>query len=131
MTCRELFQSSLRMVCEQEELSDVSDYEERAEYLIASFCNQFTTLDALIKSLCNEGGSTYTPTTMLTLNNTFPLANRFVPAATYYLSAMLVIDENEELSERFFALYSDAISMLQKDVTGKSNSIKDAYGELI
>ena len=131
MTCRELFRSALRMICEREEISDVSDYEDRAGYLIASFCNQFSTLDTLIKSMNGESGNTYTPSLCLTLDTSFPLADRFLTAATYDLSAMLVIDENEELSERFFALYSDAISSLQSTVICKKETISDNYKELI
>lgn len=131
MTCRELFQSALRMICEREETADVSDYEERSEYLIASFCNQFVTMDALISSLLGENAGSYKTTVRLDPDQKFPLADRFANAAIYYLSAMLVIDENEELSEQFFALYSDAVSMLKSTVIGKQESISDRYGELI
>lgn len=131
MTCRELFRSAVRMVCERENSADIFDYAERAEYLLATFCNQFSVLDATIKSLLGETVNPYTTKIQLTLDTAFPLSSRFATPAIYYLSAMLVIDENEELSERFFALYSDAISSLQSTVICKKETISDNYKELI
>ena len=130
MTYRELYQSALRMVSEDGESTFNEDYEDRAGYLLAAFCNESAPIE---RKYCEANGVTqksFSPKAMVTLSDSFPFHEVFVPAAIYYLSAMLVSDENEALSDRFFALYTDAISSIQRDLPYVKQKIVNGYPHL-
>ncbi|MBQ1230075.1 MAG: hypothetical protein IIW36_05830 [Clostridia bacterium] len=128
MTCRELFDAAVRAVAENGTEACTEDYEERATYLLATFLHESATLDAIYRSANGLGSGTEPPDGVcIPLEKDFPLSDAFAPAAVYYLSAMLVLDENEEMSERFFALYSDRLSALRASLPARKERIKDCY----
>lgn len=129
MTYRELFEAAVRAVAENGAEANTEDYEERATYLLATFTYECCTLDALYRA-ANELGSSEPPSTVcVPLDDDFTLSDVFAPAAVYYLCAMLVLDENERMSERFFDLYSDSLSTLRASLPAKKESIKDCYAD--
>lgn len=131
MTYRELYQSALRMVSESDGEGLHADYEERAGYLLAAFCNECASIE---KRYCEANDLTragFSPQSVIALDDRFPLQDAFVPAAIYYLSAMLVIDENEDLSDRFFELYTDSISTIQAGIPCVKHRIVNEYSNLI
>jgi len=130
MTCREIYRAALRMVCEKETDGDTSDYEDRAGYLLAAFCTEASRADNRCRMENGEGPVPPFAKLFLDLDSEFPLLDLFLPAAEYYLAAMLVMDENEEMSERYFARYTDAMSMIEEQPLAKVTSIKDRYNLL-
>ena len=112
MTYREILNSSIRMVGESDENGNASDYEERASYLLATFYTECAPLDKKYRLANGMSTVSYVATTCVDLENVFPLCDAFSPAATYYLAAMLVLEENEDMSEALFARYSDALAAL-------------------
>ena len=128
MTYRELFQSALAQVCESGDEGDISDYEERAGYILASFCTRCASADKKYRAAHGIQGGNEVYAACVALDGEFPLCDVFTAAASHYLAAMLTIDENEEMSERFFALYSDAISALMGDLPASNERITDRYG---
>lgn len=133
MTYRELYENALRTVCEDEQTTDTSDYEERAAYILATFCAQCCVPDQKYRAAHTLGEQSFTPVACVDLDHDFPLCDAFVPAAIYYLSAILVLDENEAMSEKFFSLYSDALAALVSSLPSSTESatlesITDRYG---
>ena len=127
MTCREIYHAALRLICEKEDGGNASDYEDRAGYLLAAFCTEASKADNRCRAEAGEGPLPPFAKVFIELDSPFPLLDVFLPAAQYYLAAMLVIDENEELSDRLFARYSDAISQIQEHPSAKAAPIKDRY----
>ena len=128
MTYRDIFDSALRMICEQNVDGDVSDYEERATYLLATFCRQCAKLDAKYRAAYNlTGGGKVSSAACIGLDAEFPLSEALSPSACYYLSAMLTLDENEDMSEQFFSLYTDALASLSASLPAKSGPIVNRY----
>ena len=126
MTYRELYDSALRIVSETDENTNM-DYEERAEYILAAFCSECAGIN---KKYCKANSLTetdFSPKSVVALSERFPLHEVFVPAAVYYLGAMLVSDENESLSDRLFALYTDAISAIQEGLPWSNHKIVNRY----
>ena len=64
------------------------------------------------------------------LDGEFGLSDAFAPAAIYYLAAMLVLDENEEMSESFLARYSDQLATLRASLPMGKEHIRDHYPDL-
>ena len=69
-------------------------------------------------------------TVCVPLDGEFGLSDAFAPAAIYYLAAMLVLDENEEMSESFLARYSDQLATLRASLPMGKEHIRDHYPDL-
>lgn len=131
MTNQNLYDAALRMASEVAVVGENADYAERATYLLAAGCSQCLELDRIYRKIHELPEGTGTVTTCLALTDDFPLSDVFAPGMTYYLASMLVIDENEEMSDKLFALYSDAMSKIQNSLPLSSEKIKNAYPGLL
>lgn len=133
MTYQNLVDAAVRMVCEGVDVySDVSDYEERSQYLLASAVGQIADIDVAYRRAHGLPEQVWTPVACVTLSGVFPLCDVFVPAVEYFLASMLVMDENEEMSDRFFDLWSSAISSIRLSITASHAPIVNRYpGTLI
>ena len=69
-----------------------------------------------------------TDAVVLNPNDEFPLCDVFAPAAIYHLASGLVIDENEEMSDKFFDRYISAILDIRKTLPSSVGAIVDRYG---
>lgn len=107
---RDIYKSALGLLGEISDPTLCEDYEDRAPYLLASFCTVVLDTD---KRLRSESGLDPTPKfspVFLALDGTFPLCDQLIPSATFYLAAMLVIDENPDLSDSIYEKYCDCIA---------------------
>lgn len=131
MTYRQIYENALRLICETDSAMDTADYEERATYILATFLGQCALIDRQYRTAHQMSASAVLPVACVDPDHTFALAEVFTAPAEYYLAAMLVLDENEEMSERFFSLYTDAISTLLDSLPCAVESIRDRYSLLI
>ena len=131
MTCRELYEAALRLVCENADHGDVSDYEDRAGYILATAVTQCAPLDVAYRKANGLPTSTPFAGVWIDLEEDFPLCDIFSPAVLHYLCAMLVLDENESMSDTFFEKYTDAIAAIQASCPMAREAITDCYNELI
>ncbi|MBR2721463.1 MAG: hypothetical protein IKB75_01645 [Clostridia bacterium] len=127
MTYQNILSSAIRMVCEEEEAESCADYEARAPYLLGTVCNECLPLDTRYRATQGASPAEKSIPCAVTMSEEFPLSAPFVPAVTYYLAAMLVLEENEDLSDKLFSLYTDAISTLQMQLPAKVEGIKNRY----
>jgi hypothetical protein len=51
----------------------------------------------------------------------------FVPAAVQYLASALIVDENEEMSDKFFDRYINLILEIRKTLPATQGAIVDRY----
>ncbi len=127
---REIYENALRLIGEGLTNGDCEDYEERAPYLIASFCSLVKNLDKIIRkaeSLQNQ--EAFNPV-FLSLEKKFPMCETLAGAAALYVAAMLVIDEDAALSDSLYDKYCDTISSFQQikaTVAAHCESIVDKY----
>lgn len=131
MTYREIYRAALRLVSESDGNLANEDYEERAGYILAILCNECAPIEKKYCAAHSVTRTPFTPCAEVTLSAEFPLQDVFINAAIYYLSAMLVADENEELSDRFFELYTDALSAILADLPCTKQRIVNEYPTLI
>ena len=116
MTYQEIYDAALRMICESTNSEENADYEERAPYILATFCNECAPIEVAYCKAHKILPPNIAPLVRIAMIDTFPLNARFSAAVVYYLCAMLVIDENEALSDKFFSLYTDAVSLVQASI---------------
>ena len=130
MKNRDIYISALKLIGEDVDAEVNSDYEERAPYLLAAFCSEAASTDAAYREMKKLEPSTSADNVCLPLECDFPYADRFVSAAVMYLAAMLVIDENLELSDKLFDRYCDAMATIQSEIPSKIEKIVQKYSAL-
>ena len=131
MTYRQIYENALRLICETDDSVDTADYEERASYILATFLGQCASADRQYCTAHQLSTHTVVPVACVDPDQVFGLADAFMTPAEHYLAAMLVMDENEEMSERFFALYTDEISSLLASLPCSCEPIGDRYALLM
>ena len=124
----DIYSAALALIGQSLESPDVADYDERAPYLIASFCSTVKKLDVDIRRAKKlEAQNKFSPV-CLALEDTFPLCDELTSAASLYVAAMLVIDEDEALSDSIYDKYCDAIATIMAEgYSSESKSIIDIY----
>ncbi len=130
MTYYEILDGAIAAVCEDVTNSrSTEDYVIRGQFLLATFVTQYAKLDAIFRE-----ANGITPqeinlnTTMIDPEDDFVMCDVFIPVAIYYVAAGLVIDENEEMSDKFFDRYVDGILQIRKELPAKQGAIVDKYG---
>ena len=112
MTNRDVYDAALALLAEeQDELCE--DYAQRAPYILATFFNECREVNAFYRyarhgTVCDGADGELNTE----LDAEFPLAERFFSAGAFYLAAMLVELENEELCKITDFGTSKAVSML-------------------
>ncbi len=127
MFLRDIYESALKFLAESSGYGDNSDYEERAPYLLAAFCNEASSTDAALRrSLGIQATASFDPV-YIDLNAPFPLLPRFTTCAALYLAAMLILDDDRELSDTLYDKYCDSISTICASIASVAEKITDRY----
>ena len=127
MTNRKIYECALHILAQNGVECDNSDYEERASYILATFCSEMDRTDDLMRKAFKAPVKITFQNVWISLDEDFPLVNRFAPLAAKYLAAMLVIDEDGELSDRIYDMYCQSISALKRDIPCIIESTADKY----
>ena len=130
MIYQDIILGACAAVCEDLTSSpDTADYHERATYLLASFVMQHAAVDADYRR--GKGLPEAAPPACVARidpEKAFPLSEVFVPLAIDDLAAALVIDENEEMSDKFFDRYVNGMIALRKSIPALQEKVIDKYG---
>ena len=130
MTNQDVFDLALAYLAEESE-TDCSDYEARAPKLLGAFVTECREIDSFYRFSHGLEASQELTGLSLSLEEDFPMDDRFAPAAALFLAAMLIEMEDETISDRFFARYADEISRIcQMGMPAVRESIGDVYGFL-
>ncbi|MBR2906606.1 MAG: hypothetical protein IKC26_01000 [Clostridia bacterium] len=128
MKNRDVYDLALALLSENGDRTENGDYEERAGYLIAAFASEAEPIDRCLRERMGMDGEETDIPIYLSLEEAFPLSDRFAPAAGNYLASMLILDEDPDLSDLLFARYCDKIAAISQSIPMKSYSIADRYG---
>ena len=130
MTYYDIFDSAIAAVCEDVTASHATeDYRTRAQYLMGSFVVQYANLDSLWRTAHGMNPVEIdTDTVSVEPDDDFPLSDIFIPVAINCLAAGLVLDENEEMSDKFFDRYITGVMDIRKALPCRQSSIVDKYG---
>ena len=104
------------------------DYEARAPYLIAAFCTEMTELDAYMRRESESEPVAY-DAVCVSLDAPFPLSPRLCPAAVLYVAAMLILDSDEERSDKLYAQYSTALGRLASSMGFENSGLPTSLWE--
>ena len=121
-TNREIYENALRLLGETGDGEYCEDYEERAPYVIASFCAQAFEIDKRIRIIDELDEAGDFNHLFLPLDSDFPLCDKLLGCASLYLAAMLLSDYDYERSDSLYDKYCDAIAALGASVGVSSSS---------
>ena len=127
MINRELYENALRLLSQPTDEGENEDYEERAPFLLAAFCNEAQEVDSFLRMASGIASAVEFARVWLPLDSEFPLLEQLAPAAALYLAAMLVLDEDSDLSDRLYELYGEAISHIRAGISCTLETIADRY----
>ena len=126
MKNRDVFSLAMALLSESGDRYAISDYEERAGYLIPSFCLEVRGLNDRLAAVGGGAGCGELPP-YVSLDEVFPVSEAFVPAAAFYLAGMLVLAEDGELSDTLFARYANAVSEISDALPARLEPIRSRY----
>lgn len=124
-TNNDIYLSALALIDESASKGDTADLEERAPFILASFCSTCKTLDKKLRARDLLEAQGKFSSVKLSLENEFPLCDTLSAPAAVYLASMLVIDENPTLSESLYDKYCDAIATIGAECS--CSAINDVY----
>lgn len=127
MKNRDIYSTALGLLAQNIDGEENSDLEDRAQYILASFCREVFEFDKVARRLLGLAAEKEFNRTLLSLDGDFPLLDRFSPIAAKYLAAMLIIDEDGELSDRLYSMYCDSMAALQSQLPAVIEKITDKY----
>lgn len=130
MTYYDILNGAIAATCENVTTSRATeDYIFRGQFLLANFVTQYAKLDKQYRQANNlEVRETQTDIASIDPEDDFPLSDVFVPVAIYYTAAGFVIDENEEMSDKFFDRYINGILEIRQELPAVQSAIVDKYG---
>ncbi|MBO5416938.1 MAG: hypothetical protein J6A83_09970 [Clostridia bacterium] len=127
MKNKDVYDSALRILAEKNVAGANDDYEERAPYLLAAFCAESAEADRIYRRVNGLTEAKTVNAVYVPLTDDFPCSPRFCAAASTYLAAMLIFDDNTELSDKLFDRYSDMMSAICYELPALVEPIRDKY----
>ncbi len=127
MKCDDIRETAYALIGETNTFSDTRDYDDRFPFVLATFINQNSSLDGVVKKQLGIVGEDCHAVCGTDIFGDFPLLDRFAAPAVYYVASMLVTDENTELSDKFFELYEKAMNDMFSALPLTHGQIEDAY----
>ena len=129
MRNRDIYALSLALLGEAGNAESTADYEERAGYLLSAYCSEVREI-AERMSISRGERAEYDDPLFRPLDHDFPYDASLASPGAYYLAAMLILDEDPDLSDRLFSRYCDAVSRIASSLPMQSEEIRDRYGLL-
>lgn len=128
MICSDILTMASNLLCEASGTKLLStDFSDRAPYILAVYCGEVGELDKNYREAFELEAQPVFNRSSLQLNSEFPLCDRFVSCAAFFTAAMLILDENAEISDLFFEKYAQSVSAIKADIPACSHSIKNVY----
>ncbi len=129
MLLRNIYETALKLLGEVECTASEAELQDRAPYIGAALCTEAAALDRAYRRAFGMTEAVKINDLYIDLDSEFPLADRFAPAAAYYMAAMLILDEDTELYEKLFDRWCDSLATISAEIPFVKGSIADVYPE--
>lgn len=103
------------------------DFADRAPYIASAIIAEAEALDREYRRVHALPAGTYPGGAAVPLNAEFPLADRFAPAAAYFMAAMLILDDDPDEYEKLFDLWCGALASIAAELPGCPGKTADVY----
>ncbi len=127
MTLRDILDSALALLGSVTDDKSMTDIEERAPYIGAALCTEAAQLDRAYRAAFGlEEQPDFHPL-FIDQKDAFPLSDRFAPAASYYMAAMLVLDTNSRLYDELFDNWCTSLAQITSELPFVKGKTTDIY----
>lgn len=132
MKNEDIYKAALHLVGElnSEQTAWNADYLERSGYLLAMVCRQCEPVENLFRAANGQDAVTLPDQLCYLMTVTFPLSPPLSTAAAFGLAALLVADENPELSGELHDRFRQSLSEILAALPMKPESITDRYASV-
>ena len=101
--------------------------QDKTHYALASVCSNLAKLDRMYRELRGYESQPEFSEYFLDISKEFPLSDRFVFPCVMFVSSMVLIDIDEEQSDKFYDKYACAVSEIASEFPMESESIVEKY----
>ncbi len=127
ITVKSIYDQALALLGEHPDPDGTHEFAERASYLTATFCANTAVIDRDFRESHGLDPQPRFSEVYLELDDPFPFCERFAAPASYFVAAMLILDENESLSDSIYEKYCDALSRAVSEIPCKKERITNVY----
>ncbi len=100
---------------------------ERSGYILASLFAEVASIDKRYRDTFGLPPQPKFQPTYIEASSEFPLCDRFVSAAEFYLASLLVIETDEGISDSFYAKYCESICSITKSIPAALEKTLNVY----
>lgn len=133
MTCFEIYEMALPLIARERSaenddnsLGELPDYSESVPKLINALSFEVLELAKIYATVSDrESGFAHTKVGLIT--DLFPLPERFVPAAVYYVAEKLSYKHSPETAKLLNTLYKSEIDNIRRELPAVMGTIVDNY----
>ncbi|MGM9642320.1 MAG: hypothetical protein ACI3XI_03825 [Eubacteriales bacterium] len=122
-----IFETAKRLLGGAITADNDGDLDERAPYIGAALCTEAAALDRAYRAAFGLPEQPEFPALYIELNAELPLCDRFAPAASYYMAAMLILDSNGALYNKLFDRWCTALAEISAEIPFVKGSTADVY----
>lgn len=122
-----IYRAALHLISDRSGSCSEADYAERAPFIASAIVSEAAAVDREYRAAFSLPEGHYPSGTEIPMSASFPLSDRFATAASYFMAAMLVLDEDEERYETLYDLWTDALATIASEIPGVSGRTKDRY----
>ena len=116
MKCNAVFKSALRLLKAKGIEDKFGDFIERAPYILSAMFSEAARADKNYRTANGLENQPRFSSTHSELSEDFPLCDCFSKAAAFYLAALLIIDEDVDLSDDFYEKYCDSMAAIVSSI---------------
>ncbi len=127
VTVRDIYRQALAILGEAPDPDGEHEFAERASYLAAIFCSNTAEIDRDLRESHGYAPQPAFSEIYLELEDDFPLCRCFLSSAAYFVASMLILDENESLSDRLYEKHFDALSHAVSEIPYKKGKTANSY----
>ena len=127
MTNQEIYDAALRFASEVPDTNANGDYKDRAPYLISAICYKYAALDVTYRQIHGLDKQKLLAINCFPLPTTFPLSDIFAPPVSMAVAGMLVLGENQKMSEELTRMADQFIAEIQESIPFQKEKIQSSY----
>ena len=127
MTNQEIYDAALRLVCETSDPNENPDYKDRAPYLISAICYRYAKIDETYRLVNGLDKQKLLSVNCFPLTTQFPLSDIFAPPVSTAVAGLLVLGENQQMSQRLSDMAETMISEIKRAIPYQNEKIQSPY----
>lgn len=127
MECQNIIYGADRLLGEAYPPQEEYVVRERSAYILATFFNEVADLDKKYRETFGLPPQPEFNLTYINADDEFPLCDRFVSAAKFYLASLLILEVDESRADIFYGKYCDSICAIMQCIPPVSEKTSNVY----